>query len=503
MLYNEERPVRFSDAIGQDAVKMVLTAQVKKQAFSQAYIFAGHHGSGKTTFARILGKAAVCEHPVDGEPCNECEACRNFSSSIDVIEIDAASNTGVDAIRDKVIEAVRYSPVMMKRKIIIIDECHMLSTSAFNALLKTLEEPPKNVIIFLCTTELHKVPKTIVSRCQKFIFSGISTDEVTRHITEVSGKHGFNIEEKAARAIAKAADGSMRDALSLLEQAASEGDITYEKVENMLGNGNMEIVDDIITYTGNGEMIKASEAVDIFLGSSDINHLIDSMLERIIERVIDGDKKDYLDILDKLGQIRGKSATVTTLKTVIYSMSAKEDRIGALERRVEELSREVSILKNMSQNEPSVGISETDGNNGIYDMGVTESMTDKKPEFEAGGNNETYDTGNSDMKDVYSNVPDEMWNQDFSDNDRQELEDMGFSDVGYEDMGNLPDAMQNGGSVSNTVPDANIDFGMDFGIEKENGGMQQNTAGYDNEHNEGSSEPVMNRKPKYRSPFDW
>ena len=151
----------------------------------------------------------------------------------------------------------------------------------------------------------------------------------------------------------------------------------------------------------------------------------------------------------------------------------------------------------MSQNEPSMGISETDGNNSIYDMGVTESVTDEKPEFEAVGNDET-DTGISDMEDGYSSVPDEMWSQDFADvsnydNDRQELEDMGFSDVGYEDMGNLPDAMLNGGSVPDTMPDANMDFGVDM---KESGGMQQNTAENGNEHNEGSSEPLTLQRIK-------
>lgn len=496
MLYNEERPQKFKDAVGQEATKMVLRAQVRKNAFSQAYMFAGHHGSGKTTFARILGKAAVCEHPVDGEPCNECEACRNFSASMDVVEIDAASNTGVDAIRDKVIDAVRYSPVMMKRKIIIIDECHMLSASAFNALLKTLEEPPKNVIIFLCTTELHKVPKTIVSRCQKFIFSGISADEVTEHVLDVSKKHGFTIEEKAARAIAKAADGSMRDALSLLEQASSEGSITYRIVEDMLGNGNMEIVDDIITYTGNGEFAKAAQAVDTFLGASDINHLIDSMLDRIIERVVDGDSRDYLEILDKLGQIRGRSATVATLKAVIYSMSAKEDRIGALERQVEELAGEVELLRNMSQNEPLKGIA---GNNDVH----TENMEDEKS-----------DNAMDSVSDMgYQDIPEEVWRQDFdnamqeeslsgdlpeiSDDEKRELESMGFTDVSYEDAQIFPGQMSgnnlNDGLVQGTSKDPGIKMKTESGWQKDTNDV----------HEEENGKPVVNEKPKYRSPFDW
>lgn len=457
MLYNEERPVRFSDARGQEANKLVLRKQVEKGAFSQAYLFAGHHGSGKTTFARILGRAAVCEHPVNGEPCNECESCKNFASSIDVVEIDAASNTGVDAIREKVIEAVKFEPVMMKKKIIIIDECHMLSTSAFNALLKTLEEPPKNVIIFLCTTELHKVPKTIVSRCQKFIFSGIPVTEIFEHINEVSKKHGFVIEEKAAMAIAKAADGSMRDALSLLEQAASEGNITYKGVSDMLGNGNVELVDDIITFTNKGELVKAVSAVDEFLTSSDLSHLIDSIMERVIERVVEGDDCEYLELIDRLAEIRGKSATVTTLKAVIYSLSVKENTITFLKKQVEELSKRVEELEMNKESVVNSDIPKSGaavvGENIVKDKNKpsndvklandTNSHTNaKEPENnEKSGNNAVgeekdnkTDAGNGESFVEHNSEAEPFIKNPISDSDLKELESMGFSNIDYDEV---------------------------------------------------------------------
>lgn len=445
MLYNEERPVRFSDARGQEANKLVLRKQVEKGTFSQAYLFAGHHGSGKTTFARILGRAAVCEHPVNGEPCNECESCKKFMSSVDVVEIDAASNTGVDAIREKVIEAVRFEPVMMKKKIIIIDECHMLSASAFNALLKTLEEPPKNVIIFLCTTELYKVPKTIVSRCQKFIFSGISVKEIFEHIIEVSKKHGFVIEEKAAMAIAKAADGSMRDALSLLEQAASEGNITFKGVSDMLGNGNVELIDDIIDFTYSGELIKAVAAVDEFLASSDLSHLIDSIMERVIEKVVSDNSNAYLGLIDKLAEIRGKNATATTLKAVLYSLSVKESVIDSLKKQVDELEKKIdelekNVINNSVSNKGFITGANTNGNEQSPDVAKLANEANPCMDIKKLENEEKNDRGSDEKLDDEfignGSAAGQINEKPICNDELKELRDMGFTDIDLETVPN-------------------------------------------------------------------
>lgn len=345
MLYNEERPTRFSQMKGQESNRLIFRNMVKTNNFAHAYLFAGKHGSGKTTSARILAKAAVCEHPTDDGPCMECESCKSFAQSIDVIEIDAASNTGVDAVRDKVVEAVRYAPVNMKKKIIIIDEVHMLSNSAFNALLKTIEEPPEYVILFLCTTDLHKVPKTIVSRCVKFIFNDIPFSEICEALKEVSIKHSIQIEDDAVRIIAKGANGSMRDALSLLETAASDNVVTKERAIEVVGYGDEELIDNILDSILRKDYKSCFDSIDSFLGYSNTNVLVDSILERIISRALQGEDK-FINLVREIGRIRGRENTVL-LKSVLYTFSQDNEFL----MRIEKLEEDVERLK-------ALGISE-------------------------------------------------------------------------------------------------------------------------------------------------
>ena len=244
-LYRKFRPDTFADVKGQDAIVQTLKNQINADRIGHAYLFCGTRGTGKTTVAKILAKAVNCEHPVDGNPCNECATCKAIAagSSMNVIEIDAASNNGVDNIRE-IREETTYSPTEGKYKVYIIDEVHMLSIGAFNALLKTLEEPPSYVIFILATTEAHKIPITILSRCQRYDFKRISILTIADRLTQLMKEEQVEVEEKAIRYIARKADGSMRDALSLMDQCIAfylGQKLTYDNVLDVLGAVDTEV----------------------------------------------------------------------------------------------------------------------------------------------------------------------------------------------------------------------------------------------------------------------
>lgn len=244
-LYRKFRPDNFQDVKGQSHIVTTLQNQIKAERTGHAYLFCGTRGTGKTSIAKIFARAVNCENPVEGSPCNQCAICKtiNSGSSMNVIEIDAASNNGVDNIRE-IVEEVQYSPAEGKFKVYIIDEVHMLSIGAFNALLKTLEEPPSYVIFILATTEVHKIPITILSRCQRYDFKRISIDTIAGRLQDLMAKEQVEAEEKAIRYIAKAADGSMRDALSLLDQCIAfylGQKLTYDNVLEVLGAVDTEV----------------------------------------------------------------------------------------------------------------------------------------------------------------------------------------------------------------------------------------------------------------------
>ena len=244
-LYRKWRPVEFDDVKGQDHIVQTLKNQITSGRIGHAYLFCGTRGTGKTTIAKIFAKAVNCEHPVNGSPCNECAACKAIASgsSMNVVEIDAASNNGVENIRE-IREQVQYPPTEGAYRVYIIDEVHMLSTGAFNALLKTLEEPPSYVIFILATTEVHKIPITILSRCQRYDFKRISLETIADRLRELTQAEQIQVEDKALLYVAKAADGSMRDALSLLDQCIAfylGQDLTYDKVLETLGAVDTEI----------------------------------------------------------------------------------------------------------------------------------------------------------------------------------------------------------------------------------------------------------------------
>lgn len=244
-LYRKFRPQEFHDVKGQEHIVTTLRNQIKADRIGHAYLFCGTRGTGKTTVAKIFAKAVNCEHPEDGSPCGICPVCQAIAAgtSMNVIEIDAASNNGVDNIR-QIREEVAYRPTEGRYKVYIIDEVHMLSAGAFNALLKTLEEPPSYVIFILATTESHKIPITILSRCQRYDFHRISIDTIAARLTELMAEEKVDVEERAIRYVAKAGDGSMRDALSLLDQCIAfhlGQTLTYENVLEVLGAVDTEV----------------------------------------------------------------------------------------------------------------------------------------------------------------------------------------------------------------------------------------------------------------------
>ena len=238
-LYRKWRPASFEDVRGQDHVVQTLKNQIVSDRIGHAYLFCGTRGTGKTSIAKIFAKAVNCESPVDGSPCGECRTCKNIAagSSLNVVEIDAASNNGVENIRE-IRDEVQYPPTEGKYRVYIIDEVHMLSTGAFNALLKTLEEPPSYVIFILATTEVQKIPVTVMSRCQRYDFKRITVDTIVTHLQKLTEAEHISVEDKALAYIAKAADGAMRDALSLLDQCVAfhYGEVlTYDNVLDVLG----------------------------------------------------------------------------------------------------------------------------------------------------------------------------------------------------------------------------------------------------------------------------
>ena len=265
-LYRKFRPNEFEDVKGQDAIVRTLKNQIEADRIGHAYLFCGTRGTGKTTVAKIFAKAVNCEHPVDGSPCGECAVCKAIAAgnSMNVIEIDAASNNGVDNIRE-IREEVAYRPTEGRYKVYIIDEVHMLSIGAFNALLKTLEEPPEYVIFILATTEAHKIPVTILSRCQRYDFKRISIETISARLQELINKEGWDVEEKAVRYIARMGDGSMRDALSLLDQCAAfyiGQKLTYDHVLEVLGAVDTEVFSRLLRKILDRDVHSVIEIVD-------------------------------------------------------------------------------------------------------------------------------------------------------------------------------------------------------------------------------------------------
>lgn len=280
-LYRKYRPQTFDDVSGQLAVTQTLKTQIITGKLSHAYLFTGSRGTGKTSCAKILAKAVNCLHPDNGNPCNQCEACRAIDSGscMDVLEIDAASNNGVDNVRDLRDDAV-YTPSQVRKRVYIVDEVHMLSMSAFNALLKIIEEPPEHLLFILATTELHKVPATILSRCQRFSFRRISQEDIASRLQYVAYQEQIELDEAAARVLARLADGGMRDGLSLLDQCASAttGELTAEKVYECLGIAGEQKCGELLSYCAQQDTAKALGLFNqLYSQGKDLGALLDEL----------------------------------------------------------------------------------------------------------------------------------------------------------------------------------------------------------------------------------
>ena len=280
-LYRKYRPQTFDDVVGQMAVTQTLKTQLVTDKMSHAYLFTGSRGTGKTSCAKILAKAVNCLHPENGNPCNRCSACRSIDdgSCMDVLEIDAASNNGVDNVRDLRDDAI-YTPSQVKKRVYIIDEVHMLSISAFNALLKIIEEPPEHLLFILATTELHKVPATILSRCQRFSFRRISQEDIAARLQFVAYQENIDMDEGAARVLARLADGGMRDGLSLLDQVASAttGELTSERVYACLGIAGEQRCGELMGYIADHNAKKALELFNrLYTEGKDLSAMLDEL----------------------------------------------------------------------------------------------------------------------------------------------------------------------------------------------------------------------------------
>ena len=312
-LYRKYRPNTFSDVIGQEHITAILKNQIVTGRTSHAYLFSGVRGTGKTSTAKILARAVNCLHPVDGEPCMECEACTVAAdSNVDVIELDAASNNGVDDMRSLIEKAV-FAPVRMKKKVYIIDEAHMLSTSAFNALLKTLEEPPSHVMFILATTEPHKIIPTITSRCQRFDFRRLKTSYIISRLRAVLSDIGAHIDDEGLSTIARKANGGMRDALSLADQCISfcGNNVTAADVYHILGSADFDSVYDLCELLIKGDIKSTLNLFSSLIEGRDLLVLIQDLsthFRSLILTKMCGDCSDILDCTeDDMKKLREQS----------------------------------------------------------------------------------------------------------------------------------------------------------------------------------------------------
>lgn len=405
-LYRKFRPAKFDDVKGQDHIVTTLKNQIKNQRTSHAYLFCGTRGTGKTSIAKIFAKAVNCENPVDGSPCGECAMCRSISdgTSMNVIEIDAASNNGVDSIR-QIVEEVSYSPTMGRYKVYIIDEVHMLSIGAFNALLKTLEEPPSYVIFILATTEVHKIPITILSRCQRYDFRRISIENISERLNELIKIENVSVEEKAIRYIAKSADGAMRDALSLLDQCLAfyfDQELTYDRVLDVLGavdtevfsrlfrtiiasdvSGAMKLVEEIVIqgrelgqfvtdmtwYLRNLLLLKSSDA------NEDVIDISSENMVRLKEEATMADSEvimRYIRIMSELSnQLR-----YATQKRILLEVTVIKLCIPEMEQDSESVIDRVRVLEEKVKN----GVRVAPAENVAYSMASQGNEVPKEPQ---------------------------------------------------------------------------------------------------------------------------
>lgn len=338
VLYRKWRPKRFSDVVGQPQVTVTLKNELQSGRISHAYLFTGSRGTGKTTCAKILAKAVNCLNPQDGDPCGECEICRGVEngSVLDIVEIDAASNNGVENIRT-LREEAHFTPAAAKYRVYIIDEVHMLSVGAFNALLKTLEEPPEHVIFILATTEVHKIPATILSRCQRFDFHRIPPQDIADRLTYVAGQENATLDPQAALLIARLADGALRDALSILDQCFSRSrDVTEQVVAETAGLVGREHLLALADAVKTGDSAAALEIVDrLYRSSKDMARLCEEMSSHFRGMMLIKTMKNAREILavpeTEFTQME-KQALSTPLSVILHAIDTMQEALEKMYR---------------------------------------------------------------------------------------------------------------------------------------------------------------------------
>lgn len=351
-LYRKYRPKTFEDVVSQPHITTTLKNEIMTGKTAHAYLFTGSRGTGKTTCAKILSMAVNCEHPVDGNPCMECETCRNIDqgATLDVVEIDAASNNGVDDVRQLREEAV-YSPSQCKYRVYIIDEAHMLSAGAFNALLKIMEEPPPHVKFILATTEVHKVPVTILSRCQRFDFRRIRTEDIEARLLWIAGKEPFTLSPDAAALIAKLADGGMRDALALLDQCASfSSDITEDTVVQAAGVAGIDdlfaLTDCIIKEDAPGALCVIDK---LYHAAKDLQVLLNELCSHFRDMMLMQTMKNpsrMLSLIPEEERRTREQANTLPLSAVLSALSEMRDTLDKMGRSTDKrLLIELCMIK--------------------------------------------------------------------------------------------------------------------------------------------------------------
>ncbi len=342
-LYRKFRPPVFEDVKGQDHIVTTLRNQIMSDRIGHAYLFCGTRGTGKTSVAKILARAVNCEHPVNGSPCGECDTCKAIAagSNMNVIEMDAASNNGVDNVRE-IIEDISYSPTLGRYKIYIIDEAHMLTPAAFNALLKTIEEPPSYAIFIFATTDVQKIPITILSRCQRYDFHRITIDTIEDRLKEVTAAENIQAEEKALRYVARMADGSMRDSLSLLDQCIAFNygqELTYERVLNVLGAVDTEIFQKLFQCLVNQDSGGATRLLaEMVARGGELTQYVNDFIWYLRNMMLIKSSDDVEDVMD-----------ISADNLALLKEQAEEASMDTIVHYIRELSKLSAQLRNETQ----------------------------------------------------------------------------------------------------------------------------------------------------------
>ncbi len=352
-LYRKYRPQTFDDVYGQDHITSVLKYEVANNKVSHAYLFCGSRGTGKTTCAKILAKAVNCLDPQNGDPCGKCEACRAIAdeATVDILEMDAASNTGVDYIRD-IRDAVVYSPAMLKIRVYITDEFHMLPTSAFNSLLKTLEEPPEKVIFILATTEVHKIPITVTSRCQRFDFRRIRTDIIANRLKYIANNESISLQDDAATLIGKLSNGGMRDAISLLEVSAGQNhEVNIPRVRECAGiSGRENIINTVKAIATKDWDTLFSVISDLVASSMNISvfwqDLIAFYRDMMLAKATKNALSNYELTEDEIAETKD-CASLLTLETIMYHSRLLDRALGEMQSKTcdQRITAELTLVR--------------------------------------------------------------------------------------------------------------------------------------------------------------